>query len=67
MQPSSLGDLAVGFWVAREGAFENALIDEREIVALDLLLELFESATETSVAVSKTTIMINANLALLID
>jgi hypothetical protein len=67
MQPSSLGDLAVGFWVAREGAFENALTDGGEIVTLDLLVELFDSATEPTVALSKTTIMINANLVLVID
>jgi hypothetical protein len=66
MQPSSLGSRAVGFWVAREGAFENALIDGGEIVALDSLLGLVDSATEPSVALNTTTIMINANLALLI-
>jgi len=67
MQPSSLGGKLVALWDARECAFENALIDGGEMVTLDLLLELFESATEPSVALNTTNTMINANLLLLID
>lgn len=67
MQPSSLGGRLAALWDARECGFENALIDGREMFILDLLLELFDSATEPSVALSRKTIMINANPALLID
>jgi hypothetical protein len=47
--------------------FENELTDGVDVVGLDSLLQLLDSVIEPSTALEKATIVIIANLGLLID